>query len=625
MAPAMMASMTATVTIAAIILGSSFQTGTAAILNLRSNSTLSSSLGAIREAYTTNAICGKKNCINPIFPGMEDLSALSESKWICSSLQKVAPSMGFCRNAVTYDPALPLPQGGSSQVKALVQRQDNAASTMFYYHLTGLGLEAWDYQKPEFADDCIKSIWRMVCFTYFPRAEIGCQDGSWSNYIRPCQSSCMNYLRQCNVECCDESVQCVFEHTKAINAKTMITTKGYSPHDGPSSLCTGASQQSATIFWALLVIMIAMSLQGCDYDVPVHNVGNWRGQPDYLIKNEFVPPGASPRDASLNSCSLTRLSQTLQCSGRGVCTLWDPKDYSNNLAFCECDRDWTDPECRTQRKSQTIAYLLAMFFGFVGADQFYLGFIRMGILKLFTFGGFGVLWVTDMITVGSAPVYSSTYRIAADLPHYGFVLTATMFAVFMGFLIAYVLTVNFRSAKRREAMLLQSDEESRQASQGKLFADAYKTGDTQSSAPTKPVIINQGNPGDGFPDMDNQGQMGMGQMTGYGAMGQGPPTMMGQSMNQMGPPNMGSMMGGSMPPQQPYGGSSMQPRGQYNGGGSNGQSFNMPPGGSMNMGPTPPGSTMMPQSMNMGGQMPMSTASMGMNPFGNSQSMMARP
>merc|ERR1719215_1402878 len=202
-----------------------------------------------------------------------------------------------------------------------------------------------------------------------------------------------------------------------------------------------------------------------------------------------------------------------------------------------------------------------MFFGFLGADQFYLGFIEMGIVKLFTFGGFGVLWVSDMIKVGSAPVYSSTYRTAADLPHYGFVLTATMFAVFMGFGFAYILTVSFRSAKRKEAMLLQSDEECRQAAQGQLFADAYKTGDTESSVPKQPIILRE-NPEAGFPDMGDPGQMGNGQMPNYGTMGQmvpmgppdmgprGPPTMTtmgpmgpsGQSMRDMGPPMMGSMM-----------------------------------------------------------------------------------
>jgi TM2 domain-containing membrane protein YozV len=538
---------------------------TASAVSSAVSSAASSALSAIREAYTTNAICGKQNCINPIFPGLEDLHLLQQSKWISSSLRKTSESMGFCRNAITYDPALPAPfGGGGSSIKSLVQRQDNAASTMFYYHVTGLGLEAWEYQKPEYSNDCIKSIWRMVCFTYFPRAEIGTQDGGYSSYIRPCQSSCQNYVRACGVECCDESVQCVFSHTKAISATQKVTTEGYTPHDGPSSLCTGGARRSAVPlgagFWAILglsslfsfdgaaiasgmrslfagrklllaglIVTCAISLQGCDYDVPVHNVGNWRAEPDYLIQHEFVPPGGSAKQSSLNSCSLQRLAQTLQCSGRGVCKLWDTKNLENTLSFCECDTDWADPECRTKRKSQFVAYFLSMFLGFLGADQFYLGFPAWGLMKFFTFGGFGVLWVMDIIRIGSAPVYASNYQVAADLPHYAFVLTVVMCACFVGFFFAYYVTVGFRARKRREAMMLQSDEDARQKDAIKPFTDSY------GGAKLKPVIhgMDAGGPPmfDAFKPSPGPG--------GYGSMGTNP-----MSMGQM-PPNMGS---GTMAP-----------------------------------------------------------------------------
>merc|ERR1719272_676902 len=212
--------------------------------------------------------------------------------------------MHFCKNAVTYDPALP---AVSDSLKRLVQRQDNAAATTFYYHLYALGFEAWDYQKPEFANDCIKSIWRMACYTYFPRAQVGTMDGAYTKYIRPCQSSCMNYVRTCGVECCDESVQCVFSHTKAISHTQNVTSEGYLPHDGPSTLCTGGAKPSARPLGAGLlalvflqalfsfegglrslipgaggrklllvggILVLALSLQGCDYDVPIHKVGN---------------------------------------------------------------------------------------------------------------------------------------------------------------------------------------------------------------------------------------------------------------------------------------------------------------------------------------------------------------
>jgi len=218
--------------------------------------------------------------------------------------------------------------------------------------------------------------------------------------------------------------------------------------------------------------VVAISLQGCDYDVPVHNVGNWRAEPDYLIKHEFVLPGGSAKAASLNSCSIERLSQSLQCSGRGVCKMWNAATLNNDLAFCECDRDFADPECRTKRKSQAVAYGLSMFFGMFGADQFYLGFHVAGLAKLFTLGGAGVWWVLDIIRIGSAPVPSTSYRTASDLPHYVFVLTCVMYTVFLGFAVAYVVTTTFRARKRKEAMLLQQDEDNRQL-EAKPFCDSY--------------------------------------------------------------------------------------------------------------------------------------------------------
>ena len=50
-------------------------------------------------------------------------------------------------------------------------------------------------------------------------------------------------------------------------------------------------------------------------------------------------------------------------------------------------------------KSKGVALVLAIFFGYLGIDRFYLGYVGMGILKLLTGGLFGILWLVDAIRI----------------------------------------------------------------------------------------------------------------------------------------------------------------------------------------------------------------------------------
>jgi len=52
---------------------------------------------------------------------------------------------------------------------------------------------------------------------------------------------------------------------------------------------------------------------------------------------------------------------------------------------------------QTGSKDVVVAYLLWFFLGMIGAHRFYLGHAGMGILYLFTFGGFGIGWIIDAI------------------------------------------------------------------------------------------------------------------------------------------------------------------------------------------------------------------------------------
>ncbi len=53
----------------------------------------------------------------------------------------------------------------------------------------------------------------------------------------------------------------------------------------------------------------------------------------------------------------------------------------------------------TGRKSKIVAGVLSFFLGYIGADRFYLGYFGMGLFKLFTGGGFGILALIDFIRI----------------------------------------------------------------------------------------------------------------------------------------------------------------------------------------------------------------------------------
>jgi TM2 domain-containing membrane protein YozV len=214
-------------------------------------------------------------------------------------------------------------------------------------------------------------------------------------------------------------------------------------------------------FFSLLVLL-ALAVQGCeldrDLDMPSHQVGNWQTQPDYTLTYEFVAPGKYPNQATLNSCD-KELSSSLQCSGRGICKAWYPDDETSSMNFCACNRDWADPECRTQRKSQSYAFLLSLFLGYLGADQLYLGFSTWAALKFCTLGGFGAWWLIDIVRIGSAPVYTYNYRLANDLPHWAYVLSLLTFLLVGSFLFVSYYTLQQRAKRRRDVLLLQQEEE----------------------------------------------------------------------------------------------------------------------------------------------------------------------
>lgn len=469
------------------------------------------------EEYSTNAICRQNNCINPLFPGINDLSLLETATWQCQSNHHVQQYMQFCGPVVNYKVAVPSPNKSAS-LQEMVQQQEKAAVTMYVYHLAGMNLEAVrDYRHPERSTDpCIAAIWTMVCNTYFPKAEAGCQAGEETSYLRPCKNVCGSYLQACDVRCCDESTMCVFKRSVSLLDGSTVTQTGYSDELGPSASCTGgtdwrsgarrtlgglapgtmlagllalllpllgddrvptgpaavAPRRSSTtrsggLALAPALALLALCLQGCD---PIgHATSAWEEKPSYLLNFQFIPTKAKTHmqyegrpDArtGLSSCDVPDLPKEQQCSGNGICKPWDPNATRfAAMYFCECDRDWADPECRTRRKSQAKAYLLSLFTGYLGFDRFYLGEWFTGIGKLATLGGLGFWWLIDIARIGSSPVYADQFRLAADLPHWAYVMGTTLFFALIGFWIFGVVAASREKKKQMAKMMLQAEEE----------------------------------------------------------------------------------------------------------------------------------------------------------------------
>jgi hypothetical protein len=459
-------------------------------------------------SYSQNIACSENNCINPLFPGLNDLPLLEQLEWQCAERYTVEKYLGFCKGAVRYNPALPSPQGNSLSLDQAVGAQDDAAATMFFYHVTGMGYEAWEHSSPASGDDeCIRSVWRMSCLTYFPKAQAGCQVGAGTRYHRPCAGLCENYLRACAVECCDDSARCMDHGLGAVNgsqagyvdetdpdapecsgrsgggalhapAGLLLALLGLhifnaSEGGGAEERCGGAAGRSAPggsrtlaaqraraerpkrfprYLAAVAAAFCSMCLQGCEVEVPQHEVPNWRKKDNYLHQYEYIPPGHDNSSATLNSCADKTVDASQQCSGHGYCKTWNPmaKD-TTALAFCICSRDWAGPECAIQRKSQIKVFFVSLFGGVLGLDYFYLGMPLIGLAKLLTLGGFGFWWVVDIVRTGAGPVYSQNHRVAADLPHSVFLLVTLTTFLLLGLVWTTTSCLGSRSRKRREA------------------------------------------------------------------------------------------------------------------------------------------------------------------------------
>lgn len=248
-------------------------------------------------------------------------------------------------------------------------------------------------------------------------------------------------------------------------------------HAAPAE--TGAARPMVLVASrAILVVVLAVvagSLQGCDVphvqgyvafgDVQIasHSVPFWRTRMDYFDRFAHVAKGAHGLEKHWNSCMDPAVDQLSVCSGRGHCEPFD-SEVRDPLLFCVCDTDWGGPECQTPRERQSIAWVLSLLFGPFGIDEIYLGWPVPAVCKIMiTFFalavwatgnqnlGIGIIlvpWFYDVVRIGSAPVRSSNYHVAPDLPRWAFVILTISFFSFIAFIIGVTMVYNVVTHKR---------------------------------------------------------------------------------------------------------------------------------------------------------------------------------
>lgn len=223
------------------------------------------------------------------------------------------------------------------------------------------------------------------------------------------------------------------------------------------------------------LVVLSLGLEGCDlprvegyfpigsFDVTMHKVAFWRMQEEIYMKYSYKNPATG--QPAFNSCMDAAMNALNVCNGHGWCAPFDKNNIVSPAFFCRCDMGWAGPECNIKQKSQTVAWLLSLVLGPIGADQYYLdwnfgvmmkltgltiglmlvalGFARCGILLVLTY------WFTDIVHIGSAPVRARDAKVAGDLPRWAFAVFTLLYFAFLGFAMGVCAVYWKVKAKRR--------------------------------------------------------------------------------------------------------------------------------------------------------------------------------
>lgn len=80
-------------------------------------------------------------------------------------------------------------------------------------------------------------------------------------------------------------------------------------------------------------------------------------------------------------------------------------------ALLSCNDEAFERACRVKLRNPAGMRLLSLVLGTYGVDRFLIGDIKLGCLKLFTCGGFLILWFVDIIYIKQQTKYFNAVKI----------------------------------------------------------------------------------------------------------------------------------------------------------------------------------------------------------------------
>lgn len=139
----------------------------------------------------------------------------------------------------------------------------------------------------------------------------------------------------------------------------------------------------------LLLTILIIALKTPEYKETVMDRNPFPQQPDYLVAKNWIVRAPGLNDEASSIEALNRLAKSGSIKSKTIVI-----DIRTNQPYPASQIPGV-----FSNRSYLVACLLSWFLGVFGIDRFYLGYVGVGIAKLFTLGGLGIWALIDFILI----------------------------------------------------------------------------------------------------------------------------------------------------------------------------------------------------------------------------------